>query len=127
MSAPAIDDHIAPVVAALQAAAATERGRDIVSGHDEDYEICVHGRPAVIVRMRDGELSVVNVSEGKPAFCAYTRVEFDPGAVQAITAGTMTPAEAADNGGMLMRSRLYGGGQFMGLLRVAQKIDAFSA
>jgi hypothetical protein len=115
------------LIGAMAEAATTERGRQIVAGHDEDYELSVHGAPGVLLRMRGGALTVTDVSEGKPAFCAYTRVEFEPQTVAAIAAGTMTPAEAADSGGMLMRSRLYGGGQFMSLLRLAQKLDLIAA
>jgi hypothetical protein len=118
---------LGPLIEAMSAAAKTDRGGQIVAGHDEDYEVSVHGETGVIVRMAGGALSVVDVSEGQPAFCAYTRVEFEPQTVEAIAAGTTTPAEAANSGGMLMRSRLYGGGQFMSLLRLAQKLDLFAS
>lgn len=123
MSSVTVSDRLAPLVGGMVRAAETDIGRGIVAGHDEDYEVSAAGETGTIVRMREGKLSLVDVSEGQPGFCAYTRVIFDPAAVPQIVEGTLTPAEAADNGGMLMRSRLYGGGQFMGLLRLAQKLD----
>jgi hypothetical protein len=118
---------LGPLLSAMSAAAGTARGREIVGGHDEDYEVSVQGEPGILIRMRGGDLSVHDVSEGEPAFCTYTRVEFEPQTISAIAAGATTPAEAANSGGMLMRSRLYGGGQFMTLLRLAQKLDLFAA
>lgn len=112
---------LSTIVGGLVRAATTDRGRSVVAGHDEDYEVSVGGEGAALVRMRAGRLDVLDVAEGKPAFCAYTRVEFDPAAVPALLNGAVTPTDAADSGGMLMRSRLYGGGQFMGLLRIAQR------
>lgn len=114
---------LSSIVHALARAAETEAGQQIVAGHDEDYEVSIPSEGSVIVRMRGGHLELVDVTEGEPAFCAYTRIEFDPAATPSIIAGSVTPAEAADSGTMLMRSRLYGGGQFMGLLRLAQKLD----
>jgi hypothetical protein len=126
MATPATGPSLIALTDALAKAAATSAGREIVAAHDEDYEVSVEGEGGVIVRMRDGVLKLVDVSEGQPAVCAYTRVEFEPAGVLALANGSTTPAEAADGGGMLMRSRLSGGGQFMGLLRLAQKVDAFN-
>jgi hypothetical protein len=118
---------LATIVGALTRAAGTEDGKPVVAAHDEDYEVTVLGEAAVVVRMRGGDLELVDVSEGEPGFCSYTRVDFDPAAVRALAENAVTPTEATDSGAILMRSRLYGGGQFCQLLRIAQKQGLFES
>ena len=96
-----------------------------MAAHDEDYELDVDGEGPVVLRMRAGAIELVNVGDVVPAFASYTRVTITDAGFDALAGNELTPAQAADQGAMLVRSRLYGGGQFMGLLRLAQTTGAF--
>ncbi|HEY4211658.1 MAG TPA: hypothetical protein VGM84_09280 [Steroidobacteraceae bacterium] len=119
-----IPEHgeLASVVAALCAASATEDGRRTVAAHDEQYELGVGGDDGLLIlEMRQGQMIVLPVSERAPEFCRYTRVDFLGTAISDIASQSLTPTEAVEEGRILLRSRLYGGGQFLRLLRLSQR------
>jgi hypothetical protein len=112
------------IVDGLLAAAKTEDGADVVGGHNEYYEFAVDGEKGALLHMIDGAIRFEPLGV-EPPLCGYTRVEMDPQTVASLRARAVTPARAMADGGIRMRSRLYGGGQFSRLLRIAQQIGAF--
>ena len=112
---------LSAVVAALLDAAVSPTGRSVVGAHDEQYELGDGGDDGLIVLdLRGGDARLLPTSQRTPVFCGYTRVDFEPSVVTDLATGAITPAEAVEEGRILLRSRLYGGGQFLRLLRVAQ-------
>jgi hypothetical protein len=108
----------------LLQAAESRAGAGVVAAHDEDYELFLRGDDtSLVLSMRGGRIYIVAVAT--PGFCSYTRATLDAGVLPEIAAGILTPTEAVEEGRILLQSRLYGGGQLLRLMRIAQLEGAF--
>lgn len=112
-------------ISALENAASSPKGSEVVRHHNEDYELLVGDQPPVLLSMRDGTLQVKDVGESEPAAFSYSRIEVDPEAIKALAVGTTTPAHSMHEGSIRVRARLYGGGQLTRLIRIAQEEGLF--
>jgi hypothetical protein len=121
VSAPA---ELVELVDVLLEAAESRAGGVTVAAHDEDYELFLRGNDSsLVLSMRGGTARIV--SAANPGFCSYTRATIDADVVPEIAAGRLTPTEAVEEGRILLQSRLYGGGQLLRLMRIAQLEGAF--
>lgn len=104
---------------ALRAASGTPRGQRAVAGHDEHYEFDIEGRAPLHVAIAGGTLSFGEGPAPKREPLRFTRLELTERTLRAILGGDLSPVEAMERGELLMRTRLYGGGQMTILLRAA--------
>ena len=105
--------------AALRAAGGTARGQRALAGHDEHYEFDIEGRAPLYVAISGGALSFGEGPSPKREPLRFSRLELAEGTLRAILGGDVSPVEAMERGELLMRTRLYGGGQMTILLRAA--------
>ena len=104
---------------AIEAASRTARGERAVKGHDEYYEFLVEGRAPVHFEIAGGKLRFGDGPAPRREPLRYTRMELSEGTLRAILNGDLSPVGAMERGELLLRTRLYGGGQMIMLLRAA--------
>ena len=104
---------------AIEAASRTARGERAVKGHDEYYEFLVEGRAPVHFEIAGGRLKFGDGPAPRREPLRYTRLELSEGTLRAILNGELSPVGAMERGELLLRTRLYGGGQMIMLLRAA--------
>jgi len=104
---------------ALAAASKMPRGERAVKGHDEFYEYLVEGRAPFHFQIVGGELRFGQGPAPERLALRYTRLELAEDTLRAILNGDVSPVEAMGQGKLLLRTRLYGGGQMIMLLRAA--------
>jgi hypothetical protein len=104
---------------AIEAASRTARGERALKGHDEYYEFLVAGRAPVHFEIAGGKLKFGDGPAPRREPLRYTRLELSEATLRAILKGDLSPVGAMERGELLLRTRLYGGGQMLMLLRAA--------
>ena len=104
---------------ALEPASKTARGERAVKGHDEYYEFLVKDRAPFHFEIAGGRLRFGAGPAPQREPLRYTRLELAEDTLRAIMNGEVSPVEAMGRGELLLRTRLYGGGQMTMLLRAA--------
>jgi hypothetical protein len=113
------DDALQRLQLALGEASRTKRGRMVLEGHDEDFQIEIQGLAPIHVEIRGGTLAVREGPSPRQEALHFTRVQLDAATLDALLAGRMSPVEAMEAGRLFLRTRLYGGAQITILLRAA--------
>jgi ABC-type nitrate/sulfonate/bicarbonate transport system substrate-binding protein len=116
---PSGEDVLRKLQLALEAASRTKRGRLVLEGHDEDFQIELEGSAPIHVEIRGGALAVRAGPSPRQEPLHFTRVQLDTATLDALLAGHMTPVGAMEAGKLFLRTRLYGGAQLTILLRAA--------
>ncbi len=104
---------------AVEEARRTARGERAVKGHDEYYEFLVEGCTPFHFEIAGGRLKFGDGPAPRREPLRYTRLELAEGTLRAILNGDLSPVGAMERGELLLRTRLYGGGQMIMLLRAA--------
>lgn len=107
------------VSVAVEAASRTARGERALKGHDEYYEFLVKGREPFHFEIAGGKLKFGDGPAPRREPLRYTRLELSEATLRTILKGDLSPVEAMARGELLLRTRLYGGGQMIMLLRAA--------
>jgi hypothetical protein len=115
----AMADIARELSAAIEAASRTQQGQRAVNGHDEFYEFLVEGRAPCHFEIAAGGIEFGEGPAPRREPLRYTRLELSESTLRAILSGDLSPVEAMENGRLLLRTRLYGGGQMTMLLRSA--------
>ena len=105
--------------AAIEAASRTPRGERAVKGHDETYEFLINDSAHCHFEIAGGQLKFGESPAARREPLRYTRLELSEETLRAILNGDVSPVEAMEQGKLLLRTRLYGGGQMTMLLRAA--------
>jgi ABC-type nitrate/sulfonate/bicarbonate transport system substrate-binding protein len=113
------EDMLQKLQLGLEEASRTKRGRLVLEGHDEDFQIELEGSTPIHVEIRGGALAVRAGPSPRQEPLHFTRVQLDAASLDALLTGRMTPVEAMEAGKLFLRTRLYGGAQITILLRAA--------
>ncbi len=105
--------------AALEQASQTARGKLVLKGHDEDFQVEIAGQEPIHVEFASGKMSVRRGPSPRQDPIHFTIVQMDEATLRAILAGSISPVEAMGQGRLFLRTRLYGGALLTILLRCA--------
>lgn len=105
--------------AALEQASQTARGKLVLKGHDEDFQVEVAGQEPIHVEFASGKMSVRQGPSPRQDPIHFTIVQMDEATLRAILTGSISPVEAMEQGRLFLRTRLYGGALLTILLRCA--------
>lgn len=105
--------------AALEEASRTPRGKLVLEGHDEDFQVEIEGQAPTHVEFASGKMAVRQGPSPRQEPIHFTIVQMGESTLRAILAGSISPVEAMEQGRLFLRTRLYGGALLTILLRCA--------